>query len=54
MQGGAFPKPPRLGPPSRRPPIRTAGLKRGGGVRSLRASRERFLTTLLWMAQLTQ
>lgn len=35
-------------------PKRTAGLKRGGGVRSLRASRERFLTTLLWMAQLTQ
>lgn len=32
----------------------TLGLKRGGGVRSLRASRERFLTTLLWMAQLTQ
>lgn len=32
----------------------TAGLKRGGGVRSFLASRERFLTTLLWMAQLTQ
>ena len=31
-----------------------AGLNRGGGVRSFRASRDRFLTTLLWMAQLTQ
>lgn len=45
------PNPPRDSPPN---PKRTAGLKRGGGVRSLRASRERFLTTLLWMAQLTQ
>lgn len=34
--------------------ILTAGLKRGGGVRSFLASHERFLTTLLWMAQLTQ
>lgn len=32
----------------------TVGLKRGGGVRSFLASAERFLTTLLWMAQLTQ
>lgn len=47
---GQSPTPPPQ-PPS---PIRTAGLKRGGGVRSLRASRERFRTTLLWMAQLTQ
>ena len=31
-----------------------ADLNRGGGVRSFRASWERFLTTLLWMAQLTQ
>ncbi|TRZ00028.1 hypothetical protein DNTS_033579 [Danionella cerebrum] len=30
------------------------GLKRGGGVRSFLATHERFLTTLLWMAQLTQ
>ena len=32
----------------------TAGLKRGGGVLSFLASVERFLTTLLWMAQLMQ
>lgn len=31
-----------------------AGLNLGGGVRSFLASQERFLTTLLWMAQLTQ
>ena len=34
--------------------VLTAGLKRGGGVLSFRASVERFLTTLLWMAQLMQ
>lgn len=34
--------------------ILTAGLNLGGGVRSFLASQERFLTTLLWMAQLTQ
>lgn len=33
------------------PPL---GLNLGGGVRSFLASQERFLTTLLWMAQLTQ
>lgn len=59
MQGGHSPTPPPVwghppDAPQYAPPIRTAGLKRGGGVRSLRASRERFLTTLLWMAQLTQ
>lgn len=34
--------------------VLTAGLNLGGGVRSFLASQERFLTTLLWMAQLTQ
>jgi hypothetical protein len=32
----------------------TPGRKRGGGVRSLRASFDLLRTTLLWMAQLTQ
>jgi len=32
----------------------TFGLNLGGGVRSLLASFERFLTILEWMAQLTQ
>jgi len=33
---------------------RAPGLKRGGGVLSLRASRDLLRTTLLWIAQLTQ
>ena len=55
---GAPPKPPGLGPPG--PPagllssVRGRKPNRGGGVLIFRSSRDRFLTTLEWMAQLMQ
>merc|ERR1712013_388583 len=61
---GAPPGPPAPNPPGRGPPCPSPGFlsasgrgrnpNRGGGVRILRSSRDLFLTTLEWMAQLMQ